>query len=90
MARWRTALDGGGRWYESEVVRLRGDILLGQHKPLSEVEACYETAIATARRHGARMWEIKATESLDALREGGTGRRTGVRTGVKQKHSVNI
>jgi len=81
---------GGGRWYESEVVRLRGDILLGQHKPLSEVEACYETAIATARRHGARMWEIKATESLDALREGGTGRRTGVRTGVKQKHSVNI
>src|SRR6185312_8878795 len=53
---------GGGRWYESEVIRLRGDILLGQRKPVSEVAACYESAVALARRQGARMWEIKATE----------------------------
>jgi hypothetical protein len=65
---------------------LRGDILLGQRKPVSEVEACYESAVALARRQGARMWEIKAMESLEALREGGTGHKTG----VERKHSVNI
>jgi len=63
----------GGRWYEAEVARLRGDILRGQHKPLPEIEACYESAIAIARRQGARAWELKAMESLEALREAGTG-----------------
>jgi predicted ATPase len=77
---------GGGRWYEAEVTRLRGDILRGQHKPVSEVEACYESAITTARRQDARMWELKAMESLDALRESVTG-RTAL---AKQKPSVKI
>ena len=77
---------GGGRWYESEVTRLRGDILRGQHKPVSEVEACYESAIATARRQGARMWELKAMESLDALRESGSGRAAA----AKLKPTVKI
>jgi hypothetical protein len=65
---------------------LRGDILRGQHKPASEIEACYESAIAIARRQGARMWELKAMESLDALREASTGRTTG----AKQNPSVKI
>ena len=77
---------GGGRWYESEVTRLRGDILRGQHKSVSEVEACYESAIATARRQGARMWELKAMESLDALRESGSGRAAA----AKLKPTVKI
>jgi hypothetical protein len=76
----------GGRWYEAEVTRLRGDILRGQHKPVSEIEACYESAIVTARRQGARMWELKARESLDALREAGAGRAAG----AKQKPSMKI
>jgi class 3 adenylate cyclase/predicted ATPase/ABC-type lipoprotein export system ATPase subunit len=76
----------GGRWYEAEVTRLRGDILRGQHKPVSEIEACYESAIATAHRQGARMWELKARESLDALREAGAGRAAG----AKQKPSMKI
>jgi class 3 adenylate cyclase/predicted ATPase/ABC-type lipoprotein export system ATPase subunit len=76
----------GGRWYEAEVTRLRGDVLRGQHRPVAEIEACYESAIAIARRQGARMWELKAMESLDALREAGSGRVAG----VKQKPSVKI
>jgi predicted ATPase len=76
----------GGRWYEAEVMRLRGDILRGQHGPASEIEACYESAIATARRQGARLWELRAMESLDALREAGTGRTAGAR----QKPTVKI
>jgi predicted ATPase len=76
----------GGRWYEAEVMRLRGDILRGQHRPVSEIEACYESAIATARRQGARLWELRAMESLAALREAGTGRIAG----DKQKPTVKI
>ena len=76
----------GGRWYEAEVHRLRGDILHGQHKPMPEIVACYESAIAIARRQSARMWELKAVESLDALRESGSGRTAG----AKQKPTVKI
>jgi class 3 adenylate cyclase/predicted ATPase/ABC-type lipoprotein export system ATPase subunit len=76
----------GGRWYEAEVMRLRGDILRGQHRPVSEIEACYESAIATARRQGARLWELRAMESLAALREAGTDRTTG----AHQKPTVKI
>jgi class 3 adenylate cyclase/predicted ATPase/ABC-type lipoprotein export system ATPase subunit len=76
----------GGRWYEAEVARLHGDILRAQHRPVSEIEACYESAIAIARRQGARMWELKAMESLDALREAGTSRTAG----AKQKPSMKI
>jgi predicted ATPase len=76
----------GGRWYEAEVMRVRGDILRGQNRPASEIEACYESAIATARRQGARLWELRAMESLDALRKADTGRTAG----AKQKPTVKI
>jgi len=59
----------GGRWYEAEIHRLKGDILRGQGKPLSEIESCYEAAITVARRQGARVWELRAVEALGALRE---------------------
>jgi len=58
----------GGRWYEAEIHRLKGDLHRGQGKPVSEVEPHYEAAIAVARRQKARVWERKAAESLDALR----------------------
>jgi predicted ATPase len=61
----------GGRWYEAEVRRLRGDILRLAHKPPSEAAACYEAAAAVARRQDAKMWERKAMQSLAALREDG-------------------
>jgi predicted ATPase/class 3 adenylate cyclase len=59
----------GGRWYEAEIHRLKGDILRRQGKPVLEIEAHYEAAIAVAQRQGARVWELKATESLNALRK---------------------
>jgi class 3 adenylate cyclase/predicted ATPase/ABC-type lipoprotein export system ATPase subunit len=61
----------GGRWYEAEVRRLRGDILRLARKPPSEAAACYEAAAAVARRQDAKMWERKAMQSLAALREDG-------------------
>jgi class 3 adenylate cyclase/predicted ATPase len=59
----------GGRWYEAEVHRLRGDILCVERKPLAEVAACYEAAAALARRQGAKMWELRAVHSSAALNE---------------------
>ncbi len=59
-----------GRWYEPEVHRLRGDLLLSNGAPMLDVEACYEAAIAAARRQGARLLELRATNALGSLRHG--------------------
>jgi hypothetical protein len=59
----------GGRWYEAEIHRLKGDILRIQGKSVSEIEPHYEAAIAVAKRQGARAWELRAAESLDAVRK---------------------
>jgi hypothetical protein len=76
----------GGRWYEAEVQRLRGDILGITRKSLPEAAACYEAAAAVARRQGTKMWELKAMDSLAALREDGAIRPTG----YKHKPTVKI
>jgi class 3 adenylate cyclase/predicted ATPase len=55
-----------GRWYEAELHRLRGDLLLGLRDPAA-AEAAYETAIAVAKRQGARLWELRATNALGAM-----------------------
>jgi predicted ATPase len=63
------ALEGvrqtGGRWYEAEVHRQKGELLrlLPEHEP-DEVEACYRQAIAVAREQDAKMWELRAATSL--------------------------
>ena len=62
----------GGRWYEAEIHRLKGDILRSQGKHLFEIEPHYEAAIAVAKRQGARVWELKAVESIHALRQHAT------------------
>jgi predicted ATPase len=56
-----------GCWFESEVHRLRGDLLQETGAPTREVEACYEAAIATALRQGARLWQLRATNALGSL-----------------------
>ena len=56
-----------GRWYESEVHRLRADLLLMRGAPTREVEACYEAAIAAALRQGARLWQLRATNASGSL-----------------------
>ncbi len=53
-----------GRWYEAELSRLKGDLLLGGDAPPASAEACYETAIAVAQRQGARLWQLRATNAL--------------------------
>jgi predicted ATPase len=54
-----------GRWYEAELYRLKGDLLVDA--PVSTIEACYEKAIATAAAQGARLWGLRATNALATL-----------------------
>jgi tetratricopeptide (TPR) repeat protein len=57
--------------YQAEVCRLRGEYLLTPGRNRADVEAaeaCFEQALATARRQGARSLELRAAMSLDHLR----------------------
>jgi predicted ATPase len=58
----------GERWYEAELYRLRGALVL-QHargEP-GEAEACFQQALTIARRQQAKSWELRAATSLSRL-----------------------
>ena len=58
----------GERWYEAELYRLKGDLLLAlsaDHQ--AEAEACFQQALAVARRQQAKSWELRAAMSLSRL-----------------------
>ncbi|MGD9507233.1 MAG: AAA family ATPase [Geminicoccaceae bacterium] len=56
----------GERWFEPELHRLRGELLL--RRPDSEgAEACFRRAIGAARGRGMRQWELRASMSLARL-----------------------
>ncbi len=59
----------GERWYEAELHRTRGSLLLqagGIEDPA--VDACFETALNLASGQQARLWELRAAVSLSRLR----------------------
>lgn len=61
----------GERWYEAELGRLRGELLLlppsaARHAQL-EAEACFERAIELARQQQAKALELRASISLARL-----------------------
>jgi DNA-binding NtrC family response regulator/predicted ATPase/class 3 adenylate cyclase len=60
----------GMRFYEAELYRLKGELLLAQagkwHEG-QEAEACFRQALAVARRQQAKWLELRATISLSRL-----------------------
>jgi class 3 adenylate cyclase/tetratricopeptide (TPR) repeat protein len=58
------------RFYEAEVHRLRGDLLLkmDRHDP-GEIERCYLRAMEIAREQDAKWWELRAATRLAAIRQ---------------------
>ncbi len=56
-----------GRWWEPELYRLRGALLLHVAAPQEEAEACLQQALAVARRQQARSLELRAAMSLSRL-----------------------
>ncbi len=57
------------RYWEAEIHRLRGRLLLATAEPaaLASAEACYRRALEVARRQGARSLELRAAVSLSRL-----------------------
>ncbi|MBN1220729.1 MAG: AAA family ATPase [Anaerolineae bacterium] len=60
----------GERFYEAEVHRLRGELLLkdeGGRQKAEAAEECFHQAIKVARQQQARSWELRAVMSLGRL-----------------------
>jgi predicted ATPase len=58
----------GERWFEAELHRLKGEVLLSLSKrDGAEAESSFKRAIQVARGHGAKMWELRAATSLARL-----------------------
>jgi class 3 adenylate cyclase/tetratricopeptide (TPR) repeat protein len=58
----------GQRFYEAEVHRLKGELLLAQDASnAAPAVQCFRTALDISRRQKAKSWELRATTSLARL-----------------------
>ncbi len=58
----------GGRFYEAELYRLKGELLVAYAaEPNAEAEACFHQALDIARRQQAKSLELRAAMSLSRL-----------------------
>ena len=69
-----TAQRTGERWYEAELYRLNGELMLQQSgsgvaSPEPEAEACFLRSVDIARSQEARLFELRAAMSLARLRQ---------------------
>jgi predicted ATPase len=63
-----TVAKSRARWWEAELYRLRGELLLRQAAAQpEEAEACFQQALAVAHRQQAKSWELRAAVSLSRL-----------------------
>jgi predicted ATPase len=57
-----------GRFYEAELYRLRGELLLARSaEHHTEAETCFRQSLNIARRQQAKSWELRAGLSLSRL-----------------------
>ena len=64
--RWCSRPAGGAT--AAEAYRLQGELLLRQAVPdAAQAEACFQQALAIARRQQAKSWELRAAMSLSRL-----------------------
>ena len=58
----------GERWYEPELYRLKGELLLQQSSDnQAEAETCFHHALEIARNQQAKSFELRAATSLARL-----------------------
>jgi predicted ATPase len=56
------------RWWEAELHRLTGELLLRRAVPAEpQAEICLRQALAVARRQQAKSWELRVAMSLGRL-----------------------
>jgi class 3 adenylate cyclase len=71
--------DTGQRWYEAEVNRMRGELLLNLQPPdVAAAEVAFMRAAEVARSQQTRIFELRAALSLAKLYRA-TGRNSGMR-----------
>ena len=63
----QTVAETSGRWYEAELHRLKGDLMVSVNGSPAAAESCYKRAIAVAERQGARLWHLRASNALAGL-----------------------
>jgi predicted ATPase len=58
------------RWYEAELLRIKGELLLhsGEHRSVAAAEQHFDRALDVARSQGALFWELRTAMSLARLR----------------------
>lgn len=58
----------GERWWEAELYRLKGELLLLQSADNhAKAETCFHQALDIARQQQAKSWELRAATSLARL-----------------------
>ncbi len=58
----------GARFYEAEIHRLKGELLVAQNPSnAAEAQHCFSRAIEISRMQLAKLWELRATNSLARL-----------------------
>jgi predicted ATPase len=56
------------RWYQTEINRIAGEIaLMAPKSDAAKAEAYFERALAVAREHQAKSWELRAAMSMARL-----------------------
>jgi predicted ATPase len=61
-----SAETSGEHWFDPELHRLKGELLLGMAKR-GDAEACFRQAIVVAQAQSAKSWELRAASSLARL-----------------------
>jgi tetratricopeptide (TPR) repeat protein len=60
--------DTNERWWEAELHRLKGELLIQQSSHnAAEAESCFQKAISIAQNQSAKSWELRAATSLARL-----------------------
>ena len=69
------------RWYEAELLRIKGELLLRESSAhsITDAERCFGEAIALAQGQGALFWELRAALGLARLRASEDRRDDGYR-----------
>jgi DNA-binding winged helix-turn-helix (wHTH) protein/predicted ATPase len=62
-----SAHNTGQRYYESELYRLKGQLMLSLAKDAHQAETCFQQALEVARRQRALSFELRAATSLGRL-----------------------
>jgi predicted ATPase len=78
------AQTSGERFWEAELHRIQGELLLAAEKDAVQAQVCFQRALEVARRQRARSWELRAATSLARLwrQQGQTEQATTVLEGV--------